>query len=217
MFHEDWAIMVTSRFFTLHHPDLNSTKIFRVNLLTKFHEEQTIIVASRVLTSQNVDDGRRTTDDGRKINIPSDPSNGVSPVVKGRHMTAPLTSEPKNHSATYTGNDVIGRDGDTWSLLGTLGNTRFPNPSNGISPVVEGRHIAAPLTSELRINGATYTGHDVTGRNRDTWSLHGTLGDTRLPSFIAKLDHMAAPPTSEPRTIGAPFTENDFIGTDGDN
>ncbi|KAH3734519.1 hypothetical protein DPMN_040958 [Dreissena polymorpha] len=32
-----------------------------------------------------------------------DPSNGVSPVVKGRHMALPLTSEPTTHGATYTG------------------------------------------------------------------------------------------------------------------
>ncbi|KAH3848972.1 hypothetical protein DPMN_091357 [Dreissena polymorpha] len=41
-------------------PGINGT-----NVLTKFHEDQTINVASRVLTGQNVDDGRRTTDKRR--------------------------------------------------------------------------------------------------------------------------------------------------------
>ncbi|KAH3824425.1 hypothetical protein DPMN_126261 [Dreissena polymorpha] len=36
------------------------------NVLTKFHEDQTINVASRVFTRQNVDDARRTTHDGQK-------------------------------------------------------------------------------------------------------------------------------------------------------
>ncbi|KAH3724219.1 hypothetical protein DPMN_050033 [Dreissena polymorpha] len=35
------------------------------NVLTKFHDDQTINVASRVFTRQNVDDGRRTTDKRR--------------------------------------------------------------------------------------------------------------------------------------------------------
>ncbi|KAH3784217.1 hypothetical protein DPMN_162170 [Dreissena polymorpha] len=35
------------------------------NVLTKFHEDRTINVASRVFTRQNVDDGRRTTDKRR--------------------------------------------------------------------------------------------------------------------------------------------------------
>ncbi|KAH3874335.1 hypothetical protein DPMN_037577 [Dreissena polymorpha] len=36
------------------------------NVLTKFHEDQTINVASRVFTRQNVDNARRTTHDGQK-------------------------------------------------------------------------------------------------------------------------------------------------------
>ncbi|KAH3742163.1 hypothetical protein DPMN_048899 [Dreissena polymorpha] len=39
--------------------------IIRTNLWTKFHEDQTINVASRVFTSQTVDDARRATDDAR--------------------------------------------------------------------------------------------------------------------------------------------------------
>ncbi|KAH3854387.1 hypothetical protein DPMN_096928 [Dreissena polymorpha] len=46
-FHEDWTI--------------NITHVVTM-LMTKFHEDQTINVTSRVLTRQNVDDGRRTTD-----------------------------------------------------------------------------------------------------------------------------------------------------------
>ncbi|KAH3799436.1 hypothetical protein DPMN_153044 [Dreissena polymorpha] len=38
------------------------SNIIRTNLLTKFHKDQTINVASRVVTRRNVDDERRTTD-----------------------------------------------------------------------------------------------------------------------------------------------------------
>ncbi|KAH3846228.1 hypothetical protein DPMN_088527 [Dreissena polymorpha] len=79
-FHDDWAKIVTSRVFTRNtapppggylHEDWasNVTSTFRTqsryqwkNVLTKFHEDQTINVASRVFTRQNVDDARRTTD-----------------------------------------------------------------------------------------------------------------------------------------------------------
>ncbi|KAH3734870.1 hypothetical protein DPMN_041320 [Dreissena polymorpha] len=61
--HEDWASNVTSTVFT-------SFKLSRgingTNVLTKFHEDQTINVASRVFTRQNVDDTRRTMHDGQK-------------------------------------------------------------------------------------------------------------------------------------------------------
>ncbi|KAH3811730.1 hypothetical protein DPMN_140145 [Dreissena polymorpha] len=50
--HEDWTI----------HFELDQD-IIRAKLCTKFHEDQTINVASRVLTSQNVDDARRTKGD----------------------------------------------------------------------------------------------------------------------------------------------------------
>ncbi|KAH3741445.1 hypothetical protein DPMN_048170 [Dreissena polymorpha] len=48
-------INVTSRFLF--------SNIIGTNLRTKFHEDRTINVASRVLTRQNVDVGRRTKDD----------------------------------------------------------------------------------------------------------------------------------------------------------
>ncbi|KAH3703677.1 hypothetical protein DPMN_078719 [Dreissena polymorpha] len=61
--HEDWASNVTSTVFT-------SFELFRginsTNVLSKFYEDQTINVASRVFTRQNVDDARRTTHDGQK-------------------------------------------------------------------------------------------------------------------------------------------------------
>ncbi|KAH3801967.1 hypothetical protein DPMN_155632 [Dreissena polymorpha] len=54
--HEDWASNGTSTMFT-------SFKFSRgingTNVLTKFHEDQTINMASRVFTRQNIDDGRR--------------------------------------------------------------------------------------------------------------------------------------------------------------
>ncbi|KAH3792698.1 hypothetical protein DPMN_146197 [Dreissena polymorpha] len=56
-----WASNVTSTVFTSFEL---SRGINRKNVLTKFHEDQTINVASRVFTRQNVDDGRRTKDDG---------------------------------------------------------------------------------------------------------------------------------------------------------
>ncbi|KAH3861001.1 hypothetical protein DPMN_023927 [Dreissena polymorpha] len=50
-----------------------TSRIFKVDqdtvgtyLWTKLHEDQTINVASRVLKSQNVDDGRPTTDNARR-------------------------------------------------------------------------------------------------------------------------------------------------------
>ncbi|KAH3733910.1 hypothetical protein DPMN_040349 [Dreissena polymorpha] len=56
----DWASNVTSTVFT-------SFKLSRgingTNVLTKFHEDQAINVASRVFTRQNVDDARRTKGD----------------------------------------------------------------------------------------------------------------------------------------------------------
>ncbi|KAH3796995.1 hypothetical protein DPMN_150571 [Dreissena polymorpha] len=87
-FHDDWAKIVTSRVFTrntapppgghlhedwasnvtsTHDPVSNSVQVsMGQNVLTKFHEDQTINVASRVFTRQNVDDTRWTTDDGQK-------------------------------------------------------------------------------------------------------------------------------------------------------
>ncbi|KAH3769954.1 hypothetical protein DPMN_171233 [Dreissena polymorpha] len=92
-FHDDWAIMVTSRVFTRNTvpPPGGHTNIFkklhedwasnvtstvftifelsgdinRTNVLTKFYEDQTINVASGVFTRQNVDDGRRTKGDNK--------------------------------------------------------------------------------------------------------------------------------------------------------
>ncbi|KAH3831786.1 hypothetical protein DPMN_105056 [Dreissena polymorpha] len=60
--HEDWASNVTSTVFTSFEL---SRGIIRTNVLTKFNEDQTINVASRVFTRQNVDDGRHTTDKKR--------------------------------------------------------------------------------------------------------------------------------------------------------
>ncbi|KAH3859321.1 hypothetical protein DPMN_102039 [Dreissena polymorpha] len=54
--HEDWASHVTSTVFEL------SRGINGTNVLTKFHEDGTINVASRVFARQNVDDARRATD-----------------------------------------------------------------------------------------------------------------------------------------------------------
>ncbi|KAH3781524.1 hypothetical protein DPMN_159355 [Dreissena polymorpha] len=61
--HEDWASNVT---FTLFTSFELSRCINRTNVLTKFHEDQTINVASGVFTRQNVDDGRLTMDDRQK-------------------------------------------------------------------------------------------------------------------------------------------------------
>ncbi|KAH3879343.1 hypothetical protein DPMN_003245 [Dreissena polymorpha] len=60
--HEDWASNVTSTVFTSFKL---SRGVYRTNVLTKFHEDQTINVASGVFSRQNVDDGRRTTDKKR--------------------------------------------------------------------------------------------------------------------------------------------------------
>ncbi|KAH3887207.1 hypothetical protein DPMN_011223 [Dreissena polymorpha] len=61
--HTDWASNETSKVFT-------SFELIRgtngTNVLINFHEDQTINVASRVFTRQNVDDARRTTHDGQK-------------------------------------------------------------------------------------------------------------------------------------------------------
>ncbi|KAH3779437.1 hypothetical protein DPMN_157240 [Dreissena polymorpha] len=61
--HDDWASNVTSTVFT-------SFKLSRgingTNILTKFHEDQTINVASRVFTRQNVDEARRTKGDHKR-------------------------------------------------------------------------------------------------------------------------------------------------------
>ncbi|KAH3846332.1 hypothetical protein DPMN_088632 [Dreissena polymorpha] len=87
-FHDDWAKMNTSpppgghvfqrtgTIFELNqhilHEDVKcdffgfSRGINGTNVLTKFHEDQTINVASRVFTRQNVDDARRTTHDARR-------------------------------------------------------------------------------------------------------------------------------------------------------
>ncbi|KAH3796865.1 hypothetical protein DPMN_150442 [Dreissena polymorpha] len=57
--HKDWALNVTSTVFKL------DRDIIGTNLLTKFHEDRTINVASRVFTNKcgRTDDGR--TDDGQ--------------------------------------------------------------------------------------------------------------------------------------------------------
>ncbi|KAH3864643.1 hypothetical protein DPMN_027666 [Dreissena polymorpha] len=59
--HEDWASNVTSTVFTSI-PFEFDQDIIGTNLLTKFHADQTINVATRVFTKQNVDDERRTTE-----------------------------------------------------------------------------------------------------------------------------------------------------------
>ncbi|KAH3816227.1 hypothetical protein DPMN_117740 [Dreissena polymorpha] len=93
-FHYDWASIVISRVFTKNtappHGDhvfqwtgtifeLNQHIILGIkcdfysinwkNVLTKFHEDRIINVASRVFTRQNVDDGRRTTDKRRSQKV----------------------------------------------------------------------------------------------------------------------------------------------------
>ncbi|KAH3742166.1 hypothetical protein DPMN_048902 [Dreissena polymorpha] len=60
--HINLASNVTSTVFTIFEL---SRCINGTNVLTKFHEDRTINVASRVLARQNVDDGRRTTDKRR--------------------------------------------------------------------------------------------------------------------------------------------------------
>ncbi|KAH3864341.1 hypothetical protein DPMN_027358 [Dreissena polymorpha] len=88
-FHEDTSTIVTSRVFTSKtappsgghlHKDWASNVTFTVftsfelgrgilgtNVLTKFHEDRTRNVASRVFTRQNVDDARRTDDEQKAI------------------------------------------------------------------------------------------------------------------------------------------------------
>ncbi|KAH3858163.1 hypothetical protein DPMN_100783 [Dreissena polymorpha] len=58
--HEDWALNVTSTFQT-------RRDIIWTNLLTKFHEDRTLNVASRVLTNKcgRTDEGR--TEDGQRL------------------------------------------------------------------------------------------------------------------------------------------------------
>ncbi|KAH3883284.1 hypothetical protein DPMN_007239 [Dreissena polymorpha] len=63
-FTKDLASNVTSIVFKL------SRGINGTNVLTKFHEDRTINVASRVFTRQNVDDIRRTTDKRRHKSLP---------------------------------------------------------------------------------------------------------------------------------------------------
>ncbi|KAH3694655.1 hypothetical protein DPMN_082095 [Dreissena polymorpha] len=58
--HEDWALNVTSTVFEL------DRDIIGTNLLTKFHEDRTINVASRLFIKCGRTDGRRT--DGRTTN-----------------------------------------------------------------------------------------------------------------------------------------------------
>ncbi|KAH3695727.1 hypothetical protein DPMN_083185 [Dreissena polymorpha] len=58
--HEDLATNVTSTVFTSFEL---SRGINGTNVLTKFHEDRTINVASRLFTRQNVDDARRTKGD----------------------------------------------------------------------------------------------------------------------------------------------------------
>ncbi|KAH3861792.1 hypothetical protein DPMN_024742 [Dreissena polymorpha] len=58
--HEDWASNVTSTVLTSFEL---SRGINGTNVLTKFHEDQTINVASRVFTRQNFEDARRTKGD----------------------------------------------------------------------------------------------------------------------------------------------------------
>ncbi|KAH3721144.1 hypothetical protein DPMN_064060 [Dreissena polymorpha] len=68
---DNWVQIVTSRVFTRNTaPSLAaifelSRGINGTNVLTKFHEDRTINVVSRVFTGQNVDNTRRTTDKRR--------------------------------------------------------------------------------------------------------------------------------------------------------
>ncbi|KAH3811762.1 hypothetical protein DPMN_140177 [Dreissena polymorpha] len=90
--HEDWTIHVTYRvltgktdphpgghvfqltktIFQLGWDNIENKYIIRAKLCTKFHEDQTINVASRVFTSQNVDDARRTKGDPKISVSPSE-------------------------------------------------------------------------------------------------------------------------------------------------
>ncbi|KAH3705348.1 hypothetical protein DPMN_080417 [Dreissena polymorpha] len=60
LLHEDWASNVTSTVFTKFEL---SRGINGTNVLTKFHEDRTINVASGVVTTQNVDAPRQTKGD----------------------------------------------------------------------------------------------------------------------------------------------------------
>ncbi|KAH3712359.1 hypothetical protein DPMN_072059 [Dreissena polymorpha] len=62
--HEDWALNVTSTVFTSFKL---SRDINRTNVLNKFHDDRTINVASGVFTRQNVDDARRTKCDHKSV------------------------------------------------------------------------------------------------------------------------------------------------------
>ncbi|KAH3863133.1 hypothetical protein DPMN_026111 [Dreissena polymorpha] len=57
--HEDWASNVTSTVFTSM-TQFRTWSRYHINVLTKFHEDRTRNVASRVFTGQNVDDGHTT-------------------------------------------------------------------------------------------------------------------------------------------------------------
>ncbi|KAH3816099.1 hypothetical protein DPMN_117607 [Dreissena polymorpha] len=81
--HEDWASNVTSTVFTSFEL---SRGINGTNVLTKFHEDRTINVASRrVLTRQNVDDARWTTDKRRSQ------KRTMSTLCSGELKTHPLS------------------------------------------------------------------------------------------------------------------------------
>ncbi|KAH3791653.1 hypothetical protein DPMN_145142 [Dreissena polymorpha] len=161
-FHNDWAKIVTFRVFTRNivpppgghlHEIWESNVTFTVftgfelsrgingsNVLTKFHEDQTINVASRVFTRQNVDDGRRTTHDGQKA------------ITKAHHEHSPTGSGFSEYQPFSAGWSECGDN--TWNI------SRFPDDqpaengvirikTNSISPSDRGigGHFFSNLTT----------------------------------------------------------------------
>ncbi|KAH3862210.1 hypothetical protein DPMN_025176 [Dreissena polymorpha] len=84
--HEDWALNVTSTVFKL------DRDIIGTNLLTKFHEDRTINVASRVLTNKcgRTDDGQRPFTKAHLGNQPDGQTDGRTDGLK----TAPSPWQP---------------------------------------------------------------------------------------------------------------------------
>ncbi|KAH3834616.1 hypothetical protein DPMN_107947 [Dreissena polymorpha] len=97
--YEDWTINVTSRVFELDQDNIGT------NLLTEFHEYQTINVASRVLTWQNVDDGQLTTDKGcsQKLTMSTTSQEGHDgPIAHLRGETNVLSKFHENWTKSVT-------------------------------------------------------------------------------------------------------------------
>ncbi|KAH3885596.1 hypothetical protein DPMN_009591 [Dreissena polymorpha] len=99
--HEDWALNVTSTVIKL------DRDIIGTNLLTKFHEDRTINVASRVYTNNF---GR--TDDGQR------PQSGKPPCPPGNHVFQRTGTIFKLNTQTNTTN-VLTNFHDDWAKIMT--------------------------------------------------------------------------------------------------